>query len=84
LTLARALSVKLMNPAPATSALLTSPEAGSSASNSLATSRGFLFSALASSIARLVAKSPCVGSRGRSMWIGVSAAVGATLTSACC
>ena len=47
-------------------ALLTSTETGNSASNWLAISRGFRFSALASCIARLVAKSPCVGSRGRS------------------
>ena len=53
--------------------MVTSTETGSSASNWLAISRGFFFSALASCMARLVDQSPCVGSRGRSSWMGVSA-----------
>jgi hypothetical protein len=81
--LGAASSVKLMKPARRLRPLATSDETGSSLSSCCAMSRGFFLSALASCIARLVAKSPCVGSRGRSSWIGVSVAVGATLARAC-
>ena len=75
-------SVKLMKPAPATSAFTTSGEGGISASSSAARSRGFLFSGLASCSARLEAKSPWLACLGRSRTIGVSISSGATLPSA--
>ena len=56
--------MKLMKPAPAISAFLTSVETGSSLTSCWAISRGFFLSALASCIARLVAKSPWEASAG--------------------
>ena len=45
---------------------VTNTETGIEPSSCVAISRGFFFRALASCMARLVAKSPCVASRGRS------------------
>ena len=68
-------SLTLMKPGPATSTENALP---SSASNSVrissAMSRGFLFSCLANWRATFVARSPCTGSRGRSIVISVSGA----------
>src|SRR5688500_12870361 len=55
-----------MKPAPATSALATSPDLGNAATSAWASSRGFLRAALASRIATLDWKSPCWESLARS------------------
>src|SRR5688500_15473862 len=59
-------SRKLMNPAPAISALATMELRGRAETMACANSRGFLRAALARRIAMLLAKSPWAGSRARS------------------
>ena len=57
---------KLMKPAPAISTLATAGLAGSARTSASASLRGFWRVALASRMARLLAKSPCCASRVRS------------------
>jgi hypothetical protein len=58
--------LRLMKPGPATAPSTTSGLAFRRASSGSAMSRGFFFAALASTMAALVAMSPCAASRGGS------------------
>ena len=71
-------SVRLMKPGPATSTFTTVSSAESAAAMASASSRGFLPASLASTIAALVAMSPCEGSFGGSTMTRARSAPGAS------